>query len=480
MRQASGIGGQNPTLARFDIFLKENKLMRSCILTVVLALGLTGAGPASAEDLIQIYDLAVLSDPVLKKAEQQLLATREAKPQALALLLPNIGVTATGQYQNLEAFDVPDALGVGSRTKREGFNSGQGTAVLNQTLYNRGQWIGLKRSSDVISQAEAEYKTNQIQLMARTAEAYFNVLRAADLVRSSEALMRANERQLEQSKQRFDVGLVAITDVNDNQAAYDRSRATVITNKNQLDNSWEALRVIIGPLDVTLARLGDNLPLAPPAPNDIKEWTKAALQNNYTIQAASQAVAAAKKQVEIERSGHYPTLGLQAGYQMDRSGSEQFGGYDTNASFIGLNLSIPIYQGGAVTSRTRQAGHTLEATQEQLDAVRRQVTKEVTDNFRGVLSSISEVEARKAAIVSATSTLESTEAGLEVGTRTQVDVLNAQRQLYENEYLYLSARYDYIIYGLKLYQATSGLSRDVIDRANTWLNPRELLTANHY
>ncbi len=453
--------------------------MHRPILTAVLALGLTGAGPVFAEDLIQIYDLAVLGDPVLKKAEQQLLATREVKPQALALLLPNIGVSASGQYQNVEALDAPDGLG-GTRTIRDNYASGQGTAVLNQTVYNRGQWIGLQKSADTISQAEAEYKTSQILLMSRTAVAYFNVLRAADLVRSSEALMRANERQLEQSRQRFDVGLVAITDVNDNQAAYDRSRATVITNKNLLDNAWEALRVIIGPVDVTLARLGNNLPLAPPAPNDIKEWTQAALQNNYTIQAASQAVAGAKKQVEIERSGHYPSLGLQAGYQLDRSGSEELGGLDTNGAYIGLNLNIPIYQGGAVSSRTRQAGHTLGATQEQLDAVRRQVSQEVTDSFRGVISSISEVEARKAAIVSATSTLESTQAGLEVGTRTQVDVLNAQRQLYENEYLYLSARYDYIIFGLRLYQATSGLNRDVIDRANTWLNPSELLTPNSF
>ena len=453
--------------------------MHRPILTAVLALGLTGAGPVFAEDLIQIYDLAVLGDPVLKRAEQQLLATREVKPQALALLLPNIGVTASGQYQNVEALDAPDGLG-GTRTIRDNYASGLGSAQLTQTVYNRGQWIGLQRSADVISQAEAEYKTSQIQLMSRTAVAYFNVLRAADLVRSSEALMRANERQLEQSKQRFDVGLVAITDVNDNQAAYDRSRATVITNKNLLDNAWEALRVIIGPVDVTLARLGDNLPLAPPAPNDIKEWTQVALQNNYTIQAASQAVAGAKKQVEIERSGHYPTLGLQAGYQLDRSGSEELGGLDTNGSYIGLNLNIPIYQGGAVSSRTRQAGHNLGATQEQLDAVRRQVSQEVTDSFRGVISSISEVEARKAAIVSATSTLESTEAGLEVGTRTQVDVLHAQRQLYENEYLYLSARYDYIIFGLRLYQATSGLNRDVIDRANSWLNPSELLTPNSF
>jgi outer membrane protein len=291
--------------------------------------------------------------------------------------------------------------------------------------------------------------------------------------------MRANERQLEQSKQRFEVGLVAITDVNDNQAAYDRSRATVITNKNQLDNAWEALRVIIGPVNVPLARLGDNLPLAPPEPNDIEQWTKVALENNYDIQAAAMAVAAAKKEVEIQRSGHYPTLGLQAGYNLDRSGSEMFGGYDTDTAYIGLNLSIPIYQGGAVVSRTRQAGHSLGAAQEQLDQTRRRVNQAVTDAFRGVLSSISEVEARKAAIVSATSTLESTQAGLEVGTRTQVDVLNAQRQLFENEYLYLSARYEYIINGIKLYQATSGLNREAIERANTWLNPGDLLTTSN-
>ena len=190
MRQAGGIPGWYPTLAHPDTFLKGTKTMHRRILTAFLALGLTGAGPVLAEDLIQIYDLAVLGDPLLKKAEQQLLATREVKPQALALLLPNIGVTASGQYQNIEALDVPDGLG-GSRTKRESFGSGQGTALLNQTVYNRGQWIGLQRSADVISQAEAEYKTSQIQLMARTVEAYFNVLRAADLVRSSEALMRA-------------------------------------------------------------------------------------------------------------------------------------------------------------------------------------------------------------------------------------------------------------------------------------------------
>ena len=470
----------------FAAILTGNDSMRRRILTTCLTLALAGVGPASAEDLVQIYDLAVQSDPVLKQAEQQLLATKEVKPQALSLLLPNIGISGNAAQQSVAAYDVaqsiyvdPQGVSINQGTRRENYSSSAAQAQLNQTVYNRAQWIGLQQADDVISQAEAQYKTSQIQLMARTAVAYFNVLRAADLVRSSEALMRANERQLEQSKQRFEVGLVAITDVNDNQAAYDRSRATVITNKNQLDNAWEALRVIIGPVNVPLARLGDNLPLAPPEPNDIEQWTKVALENNYDIQASSMAVSAAKKEVEIQRSGHYPSLALQAGYNLNRSNADQLGQNDTDTAYIGLNLSIPVFQGGAVVSRTRQAGHNLGASQEQLDQTRRKVNQEVTDAFRGVLSSISEVEARKAAIVSATSTLESTQAGLEVGTRTQVDVLTAQRQLYENEYLYLSARYDYIINGIKLYQATSGLNREVIDRANTWLNPGDLLNTSN-
>jgi len=447
--------------------------MRRNILTAILTLGLVTSGSALAEDLLQIYDHAVQSDPVLKQAEQELMATRETRPQAMSLLLPNFSLNATGQYQDVKTYNATKGY-LANDDIRGKYSTGSGSAVLRQTVYNRAQWIGLQQSSDIISQAEATYKTSQIQLMARTAEAYFEVLRRADAVRVAEALMKANERQLEQSRQRFEVGLVAITDVNESQAAYDASRAEVINRKNFLDNAWEALRVIIGDVKVTLARLGDNLPLTPPEPNNIDEWTKVALQNSFDIQAASEAVAVAKKQIEIERSGHYPSLGLQAGYEVDRSDSNRFGN-EADAGYIGLTINVPIYQGGAVTSRTRQAGYSLSAAQEQLDQVRRKVIQGVTDAFRGVISSISEVEARKAAVVSATSSFESTQAGLEVGTRTQVDVLTEQRKLYEAEYQYLSARYDYILNGIRLFRSTSGLTREVLERGNTWLNAKDLV-----
>ena len=444
----------------------------AAILTVSASLA---SGQVAAEDLIQIYDLAVRSDPVLREAEQNLFATREVKPQARALLLPNISATGEVDYQDVSSRGTTT---LGSFDRSDSFSTQGATAVLNQTVYNRQSWMTLKQSDDVIAQAEAQFRDAQIGLMVRTTERYFDVLRAADAVTVSESLVRANERQLEQSKQRFEVGLVAITDVNESQAAFDRSRADLINAQVALDNAWEALRVIVGPINVPLARLGEKLPLAPPAPNELDAWAETALRSNFGIIAAREAVDAAKKGIEIERSGFYPSVGLQAGYDIARSGAEF--NTDSDSGFVGLTLNVPIYQGGAVASRTRQAGYQFRAAQDQLDQVRRLVDQQVKDAFRGVLSSIEDVKARQAAVVSARSALESTEAGLEVGTRTQVDVLNAQRNLFQAEFEYLSARYAYIINGVKLHQATSTLTREVLAKGNGWLDPNDLVPPPSY
>jgi outer membrane protein len=432
-------------------------------------------GPVHADDLIQIYDVAVQSDPLLRAAEQKLFATEEVRPQALAPMLPNVGLTGYAQWNNVSTEG--RSIG-GSFSNHDTYMTQGGKAVVKQSVYNRANWMTLKQTDTIIAQAEAEYRNAQIDLMVRTTTAYFAVLQAADAVTVQEALVRADERQLEQSKQRFDVGLVAITDVNDSQAAYDRSKANLITAKTLLDNAWEALRVIVGPIKAPLARLGDKLPLAPPQPNKIDTWADSAQRNNYSIIAAADAAASAKTNIEIQKSGFYPTLDLQAGYAMDRSAAEL--GNDTDAGFVGLTLNVPIYQGGAVASRTRQAGYNFRAAQDQLDQVRRQVDQQVKDAFRGIQSSIEDVKARQAAVVSARSSLESTQAGLEVGTRTQVDVLNAQRQLFQAEYDYLASRYQYIINGVKLHQATSTLTREVLARGNAWLNPGDLVQPPAY
>jgi outer membrane protein len=431
------------------------------------------SGPTLAEDLIQVYDQAVRSDPVLREAEQTLFATREVKPQARALLLPNVAATADANYTAV------NTQIRGLDTRGQDFASQGATAVVSQSIYNRGNWMTLRQSEDVIAQAEAQYRDAQIALMVRTTEAYFAVLRAADAVTVSESLVRANERTLDQSKQRFEVGLVAITDVNESQAAYDSSRANLINAKVALDNAWEALRVIVGPFNQPLARLGDKLPLAPPEPDNLDTWADTALRNNYGIIAASEAAEAAKKGIEIERSGYFPSVGAQAGF--DFSNSDQDSGViRSEGAFVGLTLNVPIYQGGAVASRTRQAGYQFRAAQDRLDQTRRQVDQQVKDAFRGIQSSIEDVKARQAAVVSARSSLESTQAGLEVGTRTQVDVLNAQRNLFEAEFQYLSSRYSYIINGVKLHQATSTLTREVLEKGNAWLNPADTVAPPAY
>lgn len=435
-----------------------------------------GSSSALALDLLQVYDLAVRSDPTLREAEQTLYATREVKPQAQALLLPNFGITGSIDYNNVESTGSNQIQG--SFKRNDSFQSSNLAATASQSVYNRGDWMRLRQADDTIAQAQAEYQNAQIDLMVRTTEAYFGVLRASDAVRVQEALVAADERQLEQSKQRFEVGLVAITDVNDNQAAYDRSRANLITARNDLDNAWEALRRIIGPVRLPLARLGDRLPLTPPQPNDIDIWAETALANNYGIAAAKAAAEAARKGIEIARSGYFPSVDMEVGYSLART--EQEFGTDTDAGYVGLNLNVPIYQGGAVASQTRQAGYNFRASQDRLDQQRRAVINQVKDAFRGILSSISDVKARQAAIVSARSSLESTEAGLEVGTRTQVDVLNAQRLLFQAEFDYLSARYDYIINGVLLHQATSTLTRDVLAKGNAWLTSQDMVPPPAY
>ncbi|QIK38232.1 TolC family outer membrane protein [Caldichromatium japonicum] len=429
-----------------------------------LALAL-GCSQALAEDLLQIYDLAVVSDPALREAEQSLFATREVKPQAQSLVLPSLSFKG-----EVTSYDL-DARGGTLGDRHDRYDTQELKAVVSQSLYNRANWITLKKADTVVAQAEAEYRNAQIDLMVRLTEAYFAVLRAADAVTVREALLRANERQLEQSKQRFDVGLVAITDVNESQAAYDKSRADLISAQNDLGNAWEALRAIIGPVRAPLARLGEQLPLAPPEPNDIEAWANAAIRSNYGILAAIESVNASKADIEIERSGHFPKLEAQAGYDIARSSAQY--GTDSETGFVSLSLTVPIFQGGAVTSKVREAGYKYRAAQDRLDRVRRKVDQQVKDAFRGVLSSIEDIKARQAAVISARSALESTQAGLEVGTRTQVDVLNAQRDLFQAEYNYLSARYDYIINGVKLHQATSTLSREVLAKGNAWLNPKD-------
>lgn len=441
--------------------------MRGRLLVFVMAVAVMLPRFGTAEDLLQIYELALRNDPKIREAEQRYYANNETRPQALALLLPNL--SAGGNLDYVREKTTSPLRG----TYSDGYEQNQVSAALQQPIYRRDLWYSLKQADNVLAQGEAEYRNAEIDLMVRTTEAYFNVLKAADGVRVSAAELQANERQLEQSQQRFAVGLVAITDVNESQAAFDRARANLITSENLLDNAWEALKQIIGNVNLPLAKLGPKLDLLPPEPADIEQWSETALSQNYGVIAAREAAEAAKQNVEVQRSGHYPSLDLVGSYGALRGAGELIG--NDNTGVIGLQLTVPIYQGGGVSSRTRQAAYQHQAALEGLDGVRREVLRAVKDAYRGVLASISEVKARQSALISARSALESTQAGLEVGTRTQVDVLNAQQRYYQEERFYLLARYDYIINGVRLNQAASTLSREKLALGNSWLVPSDVV-----
>ncbi len=432
----------------------------------VLWLGLACVcAPVQAEDLVTIYALARQNEPLLRQARAVLDSVKESEPIARSALLPNIAAGSSLNRVYSDTHKSPTGF-----TGTDNFNDANLSLSLVQPLYRRDRWIRLEQTRDLISGAQADYEAAQQDLVFRTSDAYFRVLYSLDNLRFATANREATARQLDQAKQRFDVGLVAKTDVLEAQASFDGARATEIAARNAVDNTWEALLQIIGyQKPMTLARLKANIPLDPPTPDDINAWAENAQQNNLGILAAKSGVEVARKAIDVEQSGHYPTLDFVTSYSYDDTSGNR--GVRTDTGVFGLQLSVPLYQGGGVTARTNQAGYNLQAAQEGLDAKRRTLERNVKDAFHSVASAIIQVEALKATVVSSRSALEATQAGYEVGTRTIIDVLNVQRTLFENESKYALARYDYILSGLKLKQAASILGEEDVRRINAWLEP---------
>ena len=293
------------------------------------------------------------------------------------------------------------------------------------------------------------------------------MLYAQDNLQFASAEKQAIARQLEQAQQRFNVGIIAITDVNEAQAGFDQANANEIEAANNLDNQKEALREIIGENDASLNALGEQLPLVKPDPPDISAWSDLAELNNFSIISAFNQAEVSRKAIDLQRSGHLPRLDLIGSYGASDNTSSFGARGDTQS--IGVQLNVPLFEGGAVNSRTRQAGFEYHAAKEDLVAKKRAVKRQVKDAYRGIMTAISRVAALKAAVISATSALEATEAGFGVGTRTMIEVLNEQRNLYRAKRDFARTRYDYLINSIKLKQAASSLSQDDIEQVNRLL-----------
>jgi outer membrane protein len=310
----------------------------------------------------------------------------------------------------------------------------------------------------------------QQSLVVRVAEAYFGMLAAVDNLEFAQADKLALSRQLEQAKQRFEVGLTAITDVQEQQAGYDRAVAAEIGATNGVDNAREALREIIGEYIFEFKKLAQELPLLRPEPENIDDWTNTALEQSLEVVASRYAVENARDEISIQRSAHLPTLNLDGSAGYSRSDGGSFGSSKSHSNTISVQLNVPIYQGGFVTARTRESVQRLEEQMQRLEQAHRTAQSQTRQAYLGIISGISEVEAFKQALVSAETALEATEAGFEVGTRTAVDVVTAQRATSQARREYARARYDYLLDTLRLKRAAGIISSEDLARVNQWLN----------
>lgn len=432
---------------------------------------------SQALDLKEALERAEKYDAALRIAMSDYMAAEEAYPQSRANLLPDL--TAGGFYQRNDTRRenstgaIPD---VESNFTTKGYD-----VTLNQVIFNKTFWDTMEQSKALVAQAAANYEVAKQDLILRTASAYFNVLGAQDNVAFTQAEKEAISRQLEQSRERFNVGLIAITDVRESQASYDNAVANEIVAKNTLRNNIEALRVIIGdPID-DLAPLAETFPLLLPEPAEIDQWQNMALDNNLSLKASRFGLTAAKENYQANRGGHYPTLNLNAAHTYDSAdGSpfgDAFGGADNTNNNVAVQLAIPLYQGGGVSSRVRQANAQVWSAQAAVDQTVRTTVQQVRDAYLGVEASASSVKAFHQALISAKTSVEATEAGFEAGTRTSVDVLLVQGRQFEAERNYARSRYDYLLVLLELQQAAGSLNREDVWQINQWLDPSNIRSA---
>ncbi|HIM08767.1 MAG TPA: type I secretion protein TolC [Gammaproteobacteria bacterium] len=417
-----------------------------------------------AADLLDVYKLAEKNDPSYLQEIASHRATLETRPQAMSQLLPTINLSADTTRHDQ---DISSASTFGSSGKTNFNNRGYILSIF-QPIYRRDRLMALKQADSEINQSEAELVEAQQDLIIRISERYFDVLASMDNLEFSQAEVKSLARQLEQANQRFEVGLSAITDATEAQAGYDLAVAREILTINDIDNAQEAVRELTGDYVKNFDALGKNMPLVRPDPEIIESWTALSLDQNIGIIAARHATETARNEIKRQSSGHHPTLDLVASHGYDSSGG-RFGSTKTHASSIGLELNIPIYSGGLVSSQTREAHENYNIAMHQLELSRRSAQRLTRESYLGVISGISQVKALKQAVISSETALEASEAGFEVGTRTAVDVVATQRATSEARRNYSKAKYDYILNTLKLKQAAGTLSPDDLKLVNGWL-----------
>jgi len=419
-----------------------------------------------AEDLIDIYRQALENDPVFKQAYSTYFSSREALPQAKAALKPNLYVTG---YVSRTSNNGDSQVGVAGD---QSYNSASYTLAASQPVFNYQSWMGVQKAKESVKQAEAAFNASAQDLIIRVAQAYLDVLQAKDKLRFTQAEKRANLRQLEQAQQRYKVGLDTITSVYEAQAAYDSAVAQEISDKNNLINQFENLRTLTNRTHDLLAPLKESkLPLVKPNPANVDEWVKKALEQNYSLISSKYSMEAARKNIKQTQAGHYPTVDLQGSYtDLENDASISTVEPTGNNSVVSLNLTFPVYQGGLVVSQTRQAQYDFQTAAGSYQSVYLNTLVNTRKAYNTIIDGISKIKADKRAVVSSQNSLDSTEAQFQVGTRTMVDVLDAQQQLYQSQTQQAADQYGYIKAILQLKLSAGTLSVMDLQEINSWLN----------
>ncbi|MCP4488221.1 MAG: TolC family outer membrane protein [Gammaproteobacteria bacterium] len=429
---------------------------------LLLTLCLILASPSLfAQDLIDVYNQALQQDAQLRIAESEYLAATEALPVASSAYLPQVNFSANVTSSDSDS----GSTGDDGTTDSYGY-----TLSLFQNIYNAETIALVDIAEAQVAKAEADLAVSRQDLIIRVAERYFGILASEDNLELAIAEKNAIGRQLEQAQKRFEVGLIAITDVHEAQARYDSAVAQQLLAKNLLDNASQALQVIIAETpDLQLAQLGDELELGIPAPEDSRLWVEVALKNNNGLVSSLATLNVAKYTRAQLASSDTPTLDFTASYTDTSIESDISGEYDQEDLALQIELNVPLYTGGRISAQKQQAESEYQAAKDATLLQQRLTSQQTRDAYLGVVSGISQVKALRQALSSSTTALEATEAGFEVGTRTSVDVLVSLRETYAARRDYASSRYDYLINILRLKQASGLLNVDDLLEINLWL-----------
>lgn len=434
----------------------------SIVLVLTLSWGAANAQPAvDSADLAQVYQHALAEDAELREAEARYRAALEAQPLARSAQRPNVNAEAGTSVFFVDPSGAPSADGLR-------FNLG---LVLNQSLFDRRTQVGLVQADLQVALAAAELDAARQDLMLRVAETYFNVLTATEILEFRRTEREAIARQMDQTQRRFEVGLVAITDVKEAQARLDFATAEEISAERNLDVAREALAVLTNRHYGRLASRQANIQKQNPEPADIEQWVAMALENNQGLQMRRLGAEIAREQIARQRAEGDPTVGLNAALTDTRySGvnGPQFN--DSTDARIALQLNVPLYTGGRVQALTRQAREEFDAAQEAVTLAERRTTQNARSSYLSVLANAARAQALEQAVASNQAALESTEAGFQVGTRTQVDVLLALREVFRAESDFAAATYAYLVDLLRLQRAVGGLSVESLDHINRFLD----------